>query len=117
MPSRKKFDYTLGIVRMSWTLYRGCLHQSFRDLLGLVRVLDDDYLEIDNNTVDRAMRPMALGRNYAQHRIMRRSLRQDPLCVIPDLLGSDTGPVTGDDRAESVWVVAEAATGALTGVD
>src|SRR3546814_6744283 len=41
MPSRKKFDYTLEIVRMSWTLYRGCLHQSFRDLLGLVRVLDD----------------------------------------------------------------------------
>src|SRR3546814_19542958 len=63
------------------------------------------------------MRPIALGRNYAQHRIMRRSLRQDPLCVIPALLGSDTGPVPGSDRADSFWVVAEEAPGALTGVE
>src|SRR3546814_12925843 len=46
MPSRKQFDYTLEIVRMSWTLYRGCLHQTFRDLLGLVRVLDVGSLHI-----------------------------------------------------------------------
>src|SRR3546814_19587193 len=102
---------------MSLTLYRVCLPQSFRDLLGLVRVLDDGYLAIDNNTVDRAMRPIALGRHYAQHRTMRRSLRQDPLCVIPALLGRDTGPLPGYDRADSFWCVAEEAPGALTGVE
>src|SRR3546814_8356560 len=46
MPSRKQFDYTLEIVRMAWTLNWGCLHQSFRDLLGLVRVLDVGSLHI-----------------------------------------------------------------------
>src|SRR3546814_16804042 len=48
---------------------------------------------------------------------MRRSLCQDPLCVIPALLGSDTGQVPGSDRADSFWVVAEEAPGALTGVE
>ena len=47
---------------------------------GLTRYLDDGRIEIDNNVVERAMRPIALGRNYAQAVIMRNS-RVQPLHV------------------------------------
>ncbi len=39
---------------------------------GLVRFLDDGRIDIDNNPVERSMRPIALQRNYAKRRIMRR---------------------------------------------
>jgi transposase len=42
---------------------------------GLVRFLDDGRIEIDSNTVERSMRPVALNRNYAKLRIMRSSPR------------------------------------------
>ncbi|WFU51873.1 IS66 family transposase [Sinorhizobium terangae] len=38
----------------------------------LCRFLDDGTIEIDNNAAERAIRPIALGRNYAKLRIMRR---------------------------------------------
>ena len=38
---------------------------------GLVRYLDDARIEIDSNTVERSIRPIALNRNYAHVRIMR----------------------------------------------
>lgn len=38
----------------------------------LCRFLDDGTIEIDNNAAERAIRPIALGRNYAKRRIMRR---------------------------------------------
>ena len=34
--------------------------------------LDDGRVGIDNNPAERAMRPVAIGRNYVKHRIMRR---------------------------------------------
>ena len=37
---------------------------------GLSQFLDDGRIEIDNNSVERAMRPIALSRNYAQPSIM-----------------------------------------------
>jgi transposase len=40
----------------------------------LVRYIDDGLLEIDNNPAERALRCVALGRNYVQFRIMRRSV-------------------------------------------
>ena len=42
------------------------------------RYLDDGRIEIDNNVVERAMRPIALGRNYAHPVIMRSRPRQRP---------------------------------------
>jgi hypothetical protein len=36
--------------------------------------LDHGVLEIDNNSAERAMKPVALGRNYAQPPIMRSSV-------------------------------------------
>jgi transposase len=41
---------------------------------GLTRFLDDGRIEIDTNTVERTIRPIALNRNYAQVLIMRRWL-------------------------------------------
>jgi len=38
---------------------------------GLTRFLDDGTLELDTNSVERAIRPIALNRNYAHHVIMR----------------------------------------------
>jgi transposase len=43
------------------------------DALG--RYCDDGRIEIDNNAAERALRCVALGRNYAQHVIMRSSSR------------------------------------------
>jgi hypothetical protein len=40
---------------------------------GLERFLDDGRIELDNNSVERSMRPVALSRNYAHPRIMRTS--------------------------------------------
>ncbi len=39
----------------------------------LLRFCDDGQLEIDNNAAERALRAVALGRNYAQSRIMYSS--------------------------------------------
>lgn len=54
---------------------RSVLAQAIRYALnhwsGLILFLDDGRLELDTNTVERAMRPVALGRNYVQLRIMR----------------------------------------------
>ena len=38
---------------------------------GLTLFLADGRVEVDSNTVERSMRPIALGRNYAKLRIMR----------------------------------------------
>lgn len=45
---------------------------------GLSRFLDDGRVEIDSNVVERAIRPIALNRNYAHHVIMRSSPREAP---------------------------------------
>lgn len=39
---------------------------------GLSRFLDDGRVDLDSNTVERSIRPLALNRNYAKCRIMRR---------------------------------------------
>ena len=39
---------------------------------GLSRFLDDGRVDLDNNAVERSIRPLALNRNYAKRRIMRR---------------------------------------------
>jgi len=41
----------------------------------LTRYVDDGHLEIDNNAAERALRVVALGRNYVQSIIMRNRLR------------------------------------------
>ena len=43
--------------------------------VALTRFIDDGRVEIDNNAAERALRCVALGRNYAQSRIMRSRLR------------------------------------------
>jgi hypothetical protein len=40
------------------------------------RYCDDGRIEIDNNAAERSLRCVALGRNYAQHVIMRSSSRK-----------------------------------------
>ena len=47
------------------------IRYAIRHWQGLVRFLDDGRIEINSNTVERSMRPIALTRNYAQVRIMR----------------------------------------------
>ena len=37
----------------------------------LIRYLEGGHLPIDNNPAERAIRPFVIGRNYAQHPIMR----------------------------------------------
>ena len=39
--------------------------------------LDHGFLEMDNNTAERAVRPVTLGRNYAHLVIMRSSRREE----------------------------------------
>ena len=39
---------------------------------GLHRIIDDGRIEIDSNVVERSIRPIALNRNYVEHRIMCR---------------------------------------------
>jgi transposase len=56
---------------------RSALAQAIRYALnhwsGLILFLDDGRIELDTNTVERAMRPVALGRNYRHLRVMRSS--------------------------------------------
>ncbi|MCF8506815.1 MAG: IS66 family transposase [Caulobacter sp.] len=49
----------------------------------LTRYLDDGHLEISNNAAERAIRPLAVGRNYAQGLIMRSSSWEEPHFVRP----------------------------------
>jgi len=54
---------------------------------GLERFLDDGRIEPDTSCVERAMRPVALSRNYAQRRIMRSPalrcrVRQEPVGLL-----------------------------------
>jgi transposase len=44
----------------------------------LTRYCDDGRIEIDNNAAERALRCVALGRNYAHQVIMRSSPREEP---------------------------------------
>ena len=44
---------------------------------GLILFLTDGRIEMDNNTVERTIRPIAIGRNYAHQVIMRSSLRAE----------------------------------------
>jgi hypothetical protein len=59
---------------------RSSLAQAIRYALnhwnGLIRFLDDGRFELDTNIVERAMRPVALGRNYPHLRIMCSSPRR-----------------------------------------
>ena len=59
---------------------RSALAQAIRYALnhwkGLILFLDDGRLELDTNIVERAMRPLALGRNYVRSRIMLSSNRR-----------------------------------------
>jgi hypothetical protein len=56
---------------------RGTLAEAIRYALfrwqGLARFLHDGRIELDTNPVERAIRPVALGRNYAHPMIMRSS--------------------------------------------
>ena len=45
---------------------------------GLTLFLTDGRVEVDSNTVERSMRPIALGRNYAKLRIMRSPVPNFP---------------------------------------
>jgi transposase len=58
---------------------RGGLAEAIRYALArwpaLCRFLDDGRIELDTNPVERAIRPVALGRNYAQPPIMNRTVR------------------------------------------
>jgi len=45
---------------------------------GLARFLGDGRIELDTNSVERAMRPVALSRNYPYLRIMHSSPRRCP---------------------------------------
>jgi hypothetical protein len=45
---------------------------------GLERFLADGRIELDTNSIERSMRPVALSRNYAHHAIMRSSLKDSP---------------------------------------
>ena len=71
-------DAQLGLVPA-----RSTLADAIRYALGrwtsLTRFLDDGCIELDTNPVERAIRPVALGRNYAKRRIMRSSPFSD-LC-------------------------------------
>ncbi len=54
---------------------------------GLLVFLDDGRVEMDTNVVERAIRPNALTRNYAQRRIMRSPalrwrVRQEPVGLL-----------------------------------
>jgi hypothetical protein len=59
---------------------RSTLAQAIRYALnhwdGLIRFLDDGRCELDTNIVERAMRPVALGRDYPHLRIMCSSPRR-----------------------------------------
>ena len=61
---------------------------------GLTRYLDDGLIDLDNNAVDRSSRPVALDRNYAKRRIMRRCRRRVQLSI--ELLGIDHVGISGD---------------------
>ncbi len=56
--------------------------------------LADGRVEIDNNLVENAIRPTAIGKNYAQLSIMRRcaALRFRLACVGNDIHPRPTGP-------------------------
>ena len=47
----------------------------------LTTFLEDGHLEIDNNLAENAIRPFAVGRNYAQLRIMRSCPQQDAISL------------------------------------
>jgi transposase len=51
----------------------GAIRYSLNHWAGLTLFLDDGRIEVDNNTVERSMRPIALGRNYVGPTIMRSS--------------------------------------------
>lgn len=67
---------------------------------GLSLFLEDGRVELDSNTVELSIRPLALNRNYAKRWIMRRCWRQTPklrrgrrheLHIIRGTEGSSTG--------------------------
>ena len=45
--------------------------------------LEDGRVEIDNNLVENAIRPTALGKNYGKVEIMRSCLFAEPECAWP----------------------------------
>jgi transposase len=53
----------------------GAIQYALRRWEALLRYCDDGRIEIDNNAAERALRCIALGRNYAQYVIMRSSWR------------------------------------------
>ncbi len=67
----------LGLVSQKSKLAEA-IRYALSQWAGLSRFLDDGRIEIDSNVVERAIRPIALGRNYAHHVIMRSSPREAP---------------------------------------
>jgi hypothetical protein len=49
----------------------GAIRYALSHWRALTRYVDDGLLEIDNNSAERALRAVAIGRNYAQFPIMR----------------------------------------------
>lgn len=56
-PEKSELAGAIGYVPMRWTV--------------LTRYRDDGRIEIENNTAERALRAIALGRNYAKRPFMR----------------------------------------------
>ena len=65
----------------------GAIRYALNHWDGLKRFLDDGRIELDNNSVERAIRPIKLSRNYVQRRIMRSPAlrcraRQEPVGLL-----------------------------------
>jgi len=67
---RSWFEVQLGRVSGK-SLIAAAFRYGLNHWDGLERYLEDGRIEMDTNAVERAMRPIALNRNYAQRPIMR----------------------------------------------
>jgi transposase len=63
----------------------GAIRYALAHWRALTRYVDDGLLEIDNSAAERALRAVALGRNYVQFPIMRSELGRG--CVSPSRIG------------------------------
>ncbi len=58
--------------------FAGAIHYATSRWAALIRLVDDGRVEMTNNAAERAIRPLALGRNYAHPVIMRSRPRRRP---------------------------------------
>jgi hypothetical protein len=63
----------------------GAIRYALAHWRALTRYVDDGLLEIDNSAAERALRAVALGRNYVQLPIMRSELGRGP--IAPSRMG------------------------------